>query len=160
MSMWEIDTLLISSIELIKESNLEKKNKKHIIWNLEQIPETYEFDAGRFLKSELDTTFEYEQKHPYQLGSIITKIAENTNNKELIYHWSAFLLNFWDTYFKDIENLEKIKAKHLTDIKNIFSKFNFNNFNPIHATLTISNCENEWFSREQNDLIKWFLTKE
>ncbi|WP_179348977.1 hypothetical protein [Winogradskyella pacifica] len=154
--MWEIDTLLKSSIELISDSKLNPELKKHIVWNLENIPEVYEFDAGNFIKSELDSSFTYKKMNPYGLGYLIINEAKNNNKNHLIYDWSAFLLNFWSEYFSNIDTLEHIKLNYLEHIKDIFSKYDFTDYEPIHTTLTIYNNGNKWFSEEQNNLIKWY----
>ncbi len=156
MSMWEIDTLLTSSIELIKKSDLDKESKKQLIWNLENIPEVYEFDAGGFSKTELDDDFNYSKTNPYELGLQVVVEAKKSNQNNLIYDSSAFLLNHWSEYFSETDKLENIKSKHLGEMKTIFFQFDFSNYEPLHATLTIYKDGNEWFSEEQNDLIKWY----
>ena len=158
MSMWEIDTILVKSIELIKNSNLTLESGKHIVWNLENIPETYEFDAGSFTKSEIENEDTYKRIHLFELGNLVLKEAENQNKIELIYDWSAFVLNFFD-FFAKIEHLEVLKSTYLEEMKSIFSKYNFEDYEPIHNTLTIYKNGNEWFSKERNDLMKWYYNK-
>lgn len=158
MGMWEIDTLLKSSIELIKDSELESESKKHVVWNLENIPEVYEFDAGSFEKSELTSSFEYRKMNPYELGVLIVRASKSKNKNNFIYDWSAFLLNFWNEYFSEIENIESLKSNYLEEMKNVFTKLNFTDYEPIHGSLTIYEDGNKWFSDEQNELIKWYCS--
>ncbi len=158
MSMWEIDTLLKSSIELIKTSNLDDKTKKHVLWNLENIPELYEFDAGCFEKSELDNDFEYKKMNPYEIGEILVLEANKSITKNLIYDWSAFLLNYGQEYFSEYFKIEYLKTTHLLKMKVIFSNLSFTDYEPIHASLTLYENGNDWFSQEQNELIRWYCT--
>ena len=158
MSMWEIDTLLTNSIELIKKSGLDNASKKQIIWNLEHIPDVYEFDAGNFSKTELDHDFNYNEINPFELGVQVVIEAQKNNTDSLIYDWSAFLLNNWTEYFSKTGKLEDIKSKYLEEMKAVFSKLNFKDYEPLHATLTIYENGNKWFSEEQNNLIKWYCS--
>ncbi|MFV0605544.1 MAG: hypothetical protein ACK5NK_06835 [Niabella sp.] len=158
MAMWEIDTLLTDSIKFIKASNLDNEMKKHLVWNLENIPELYKFDAGGFEKSELDSGFEYQKINPYKIGEIITMASNEGNTTNLIYDWSAFLLNFWQDYFSDTVKLEDIKSTHLLKMKEVFSTLDFTDYEPIHATLTIYKDGKGWFSQEQNELTQWYCT--
>ncbi len=157
MAMWEIDTLLKSSVDLVKNSGLIFDERRHLIWNLENIPHNYQFDAGCFEPSEVDKNFDYKTINPYELGLQIMKIVSSQENKHLIYDWSAFLLNFYP-YFEHLDTLEKIKSKYLEPMKKIYSNYSFDNYEPIHATLTIYNNGKEWFEEEQNELIKWFCS--
>ena len=154
--MWEIDALLKSSIAFIKDSKLDVESKKQMIWNFENIPELYEFDAGNFEKSEVDSNIDYKEINPYELGRLIIDEAKSKNRIDLIYKWSAFLLNFWSEYFSNIDTLENLKLNYLKPIKVIFTECDFVDYKPIHATLTIYKNGNKWFSEEQNNLIKWY----
>lgn len=156
MSMWEIDNLLTKSITLIQTSNISVVDKKHSIWNLEQLPEVYKFDAGGFTKQETDTSFQYKKKHPFELGVIIVDLAVKENNKGLIYDWSAFLLNYYHEYFLETDTLEALKTNYLQKIKLAYASQNFDTYKPTHASLTMYSKGNEWFSEAQNALIQWF----
>lgn len=152
MSMWEIDELLKGSISLVKSSSLSGNEKKHITWSLENLPEKYEMDAGGFSKTENEESSLYEEIPPFKLGGIISKIAIEQNKTDYIYDWSAFLLNYSSEYFK-----ENLKEGQLLQIKELYHKYNFIDYEPKHATLTIYQNGNEYFSDEQNELIKWFF---
>ncbi len=156
MSMWEIDDLLTRSIALIRTSDLNKESKKHLIRSLEDLPGMYDFDAGGFEKTELSYDFLYQDVNPYEIGINVAVVAVKVEDKALIYDWSAFLLNFWSEYFSKTENLEHIKSDALGNLKTVFSRFNFDDYQPIHASLTIYPDGNEQFSEEQNELIKWY----
>lgn len=156
--MWEIDTLLKNSIAVIKKSEISANQKKQIIWNLENIPELYEFDAG-VEKTELDKGFDYTPMNPYEIGVIVATESQNQSINHIIYDWSSFLLNFWQEYFSDNYNANELKQTHLLKLKSIYSNYNFDDYQPTHATLTMYNEGKNWFSTSQNELIKWFCTK-
>ncbi len=156
MAMWEIDVLLKSSIRLVEQSAMHTNKKKHLIWNLEQLPERYEFDAGGFEKSALDSNFEYKVIHPYELGLIISREAKRQNTPHFIYDWSAFLLNYWNQYFASLDALENLKSTYLEPMKALYHSFDFGAYEPIHASLTVYEKDQEWFEEEQNALIRWY----
>jgi len=158
MSLWEINTLLQKSIKLIQESNLDKENKKQIVWNLENIPEVYEFDAGGFEKSEISDNFDYKKIDIYELAYHIIVEAQLKKIYYLIYDWSAFLLNYWEDYFSNLHELDILKSKYLQKIKDTFSKLNFDDYTPTHPTLTLYKDGNKWFSEKQNNLITWYCS--
>ena len=150
MSMWEIDELLSGSISLIKDSNLTNNKKRNIIWNLENLPEKHEMDAGGFSKTENDKNSSYDEILPFELGEIISTIAIEQNKTDYIYDWSAFLLNYSNEYFK-------VNQKQLIQIKELYNKYDFSLYEPKHATLTIHKNGYKYFSDEKNERIKWFL---
>jgi len=152
MSMWEVDELLKDSIALIQNSKLEAIEKKNIIWNLENLPDKYEMDAGGFAKSELSDTYSYRLISPYKLGETVAEVSVEQNKQEHIYDWSAFLLNYFSEYFKT-----ESKETSLAKLKTLFQTHNFDNYRPKHATLTIYKDGNQYFDDEQNELIKWFV---
>ena len=152
MSMWEIDELLKGSISLVKESNLSEDEKRHVTWNLENLPEKFEMDAGGFSKTENDERSLYDEMPPFKLGEIISIVATEQNKTDYIYDWSAFLLNYSTEYF--IENLKKAT---LLQVKELYHNQEFSGYAPKHPTLTIYKDGNKYFSDEQNELIEWFL---
>ncbi len=157
MSMWEIDTILKKSINLVRDSNLNTDEKRNIIWSLENIPQNYAFDAGSFELTEDDDNYNYKVINPFQLGLIIMQITSQQDDKSLIYDWSAFLLNYF-SYFSGIDNLEHLKSNYLVEMKTIFHSFDFTNYEPIHNSLTIYKNGNQWFEEQQNQLIKWYFS--
>jgi len=156
MAIAEIDSLLTRSIKCIRNSELEKDVKKHIIWSLENLPETYDFDAGGFDKSELDGQFDYRTIDPFELGLFVSDEAKESEDKGLIYDWSAFLLNNNCEHFSKIDNEQKIEA--LQEIRKILFKIDFSSYQPIHPTMAIYPQGHASFSDVQNNLIHWFLT--
>ncbi len=74
----------------------------------------------------------------------------------MIYDWVAFLLNFWEEYFPADLTTDLIKEKYFEEIKKQFKQCEFNDYEPIHRTLTIYPESNGWFSEQQNQLIDWF----
>ncbi len=98
MAMWEIGTLLKSSMDLVRNSGLTFEGRRYLIWNLENIPQNYQFYAECFESSEGDKNFDYKTINPYELGLQMMKIVSSQEYKHLIYDWSAFLLNFYIIY--------------------------------------------------------------
>lgn len=156
--MWEINELLKNSISVIKNATIETNQQKNIIWNLENLPEKYQFDAGGFTKTENDSNFNYETMNPYEFGLLVCIEAEKQSKTDLIYNWSAFLLNYWSEYFADSTNLEELKNNSLLSLKEKFHKYSFEDYKPTHASLTMYKEGNKWFTEEQNNLIQWFYS--
>lgn len=158
MAMWEIDNLITRSIDVIKKSELEDDVKRHIVWSLEHLPETHEFDAGGFPKTEIDEEFEYREIDPFELGLFVSDEAKDLEENGLVYDWSAFLLNFSGEYFSKVDSEQKIEA--LQEIRSILFKLDFSNYQPTHPTMTIYPTGHKSFSEVQNNLIEWFLSSE
>ena len=159
MSVHEIDHLLKNSIKFVKESAFDESLKRQMIWSLENIPEKYAFDAGNFLKTEVDSSFDYLEINPYDLGvKILVEANNGSRDINLIYDWSAFLLNFGNEYFSEIGTIETLKETYLEKMSSIFKQHDFIDYKPLHRTLTVYQDGNDWFSKEQNDLIKWYCT--
>ncbi len=158
MGLWEIDMLLTNSIKLIQQSNLSEETKNNIIWNLENIPEWYEFDAGNFQKTIFNHASSLTKVNPYQVGLIVVTEANKQKAYNLIYDWAAFLLNYWEEYFIETDTIESLKTNYLAPIKSIYKQVDFTDYEPVHASLTMYKNGNEWFSEEHNNLIKWFCS--
>ena len=161
MSMWEIDELLKSSITLVQESDLSDSEKRNVTWNLENLAEKHEMDAGGFSKIENDDSSKYDDISPFKLGEITSTLASDKNQTDFIYDWSAFLLNFYGEYFSKFstndQSSDDQSKGELMKIKALYHKYDFSNYEPKHATLTIYKDGNNYFSEEQNQLIKWFF---
>lgn len=155
--MWEIDELLKGSISLVQKSSLVDTEKGNVVWSLENLPEKHEMDAGGFSKTENNINSLYDEINPFKLGEILSKIAIEQNQTDYIYDWSAFLLNFSGEYFNKYYSQDNLKESVLIKIKERYHKYDFNNYEPKHATLAIYKNGNKYFSDEQNQLIKWFL---
>ena len=128
-----------------------------MIWNLENLPEKHEMDVGGFSNTENNDNSLYDETNPFKLGEIIFRIAIEQNQTDSIYDWSAFLLNFSDEYFNEYYSPNKLKEEGLINLREKYHNHDFKNYVPKHATLTIYNGGNEYFSDEQNQLIKWLL---
>ncbi len=159
MALWEIDEIIISGIELIKQSELEPTFKKHILWNLENIPELYGFDAGMFNRTELDIGFTYERMNIYNVGYYVITEAKKRGYNDLVYDWSAFLLNFREGYFSEIAATDELREGVLKQVKLIFDSLDFSNYQPIHRSLTLYKDGRDWYSKDQKALVKWFCSK-
>jgi hypothetical protein len=152
--MWEVDELIKNSRTYVLGLKIDNDLKRNLIWNLEQIPSRYQFDAGGFEYLENENARFYKELSPFQVGLVIIQNAETSN--PLIYDWSAFLLNFWKEYFPGKLVPELIKEEYFKEIRGKFNLCDFSNYEPIHRTLTIYTERNSWFSEEQNQLIDWF----
>lgn len=156
MGMWELDTLLKESIQIILNSSLDVDERRIIVWNLETLPERYEFDAGKFERTETDKKFEYKLIDPYVLGFMMIKESDKQKNAASIYNWTAFMLNHWEEYFPTHKSSEFLKENYFAAYKITFRQYNFTAHKPIHASLTVFPEGNEWFSEKKNEMINWF----
>lgn len=127
---------------------------------MERIPEQYKFDAGGFPKSESDPDFPYRRMSVYAVGLHAFQLAETAQKFTLLYDWSAFLLNFWAEYFRHIDSLENLMTDFLNEMKIRFNQHDFSGYKPIHPTLTLYENGSNWFSDEQNELIRWYRAKD
>lgn len=143
----EIDELLLKSIKLINKTTLLLDERRNIIWNLENIPEMYKFDAGGFAVTETDKDFNYQVINPFKIAETISQYAHNQASNDLIYDWSALLLNFWQEYFYESSPLTILKDERLVRLKSIYHEHDFSSYNPIHVTLTIYPEGNRHFSK-------------
>ncbi len=160
MSMYEIDILLKNSIKMCKKADLH--DKRNVIWNLEQMPNPnrLNLDAGCFEMSEVDEDFKYSEMNIFELIKIVMNLAnKEPEHYHLIYDWSAFMMNFYE-HIKAYQPFDKEQIKKdLQPVKELFKNHNFDNYEPIHPTLTVYYGGNDdWFGDEQNEFIKWYAS--
>ncbi len=157
MGMHEIDTLIVDATQLILHSDLDPASKRNLIRNLESIPGRHKFDAGGFTPIERDEANSYEEVHIYIAALEVVRLAKRNAQDATIYHWCAFVLNNWDAYFRaSAPPLPDLKAGELGELRNIYRSVNPALIEPMHATLTMYPEGMDWFSEDQNALIRWF----
>lgn len=85
---------------------------------------------------------------------VMVKLAHEQENKAFVYHWIALTLNnYW--LFGELSNEELIE-KYLTEMRQIFSQYDYTHFEPLHESLTMQEAPNEYFEDKANELISWF----
>lgn len=158
MSLHEVDTLLSRSIIFLKNSTLEATKKRQLIWNIERLPNHYDMDAGGFPLSE--TGEDVAPIFAAALGKIIVEEAHQQKDQFLVYHWTAFLLNYFD-YFKEDMPVETLLEEHLIVVKNIYHQYDFEDYEPLHRSLEVYEVLEEemedWFSPLQLEILDWFF---
>lgn len=157
--MREIDVLTSSSIDLFRRAPIETNKRRILIWNLEQLHIHYKIDAGGFELSETDQQSNYTKLSPFSMAEAVTHHAADFDASHLIYDWSAFLLNFWESHgFASTNDITGVQEQ-LMPLKKIYWQHNFANYKPIHATLTVYSDGFSHFSDAQNAVIKWFTAQ-
>ena len=158
MSLHEVNTLLSRSITFLKNSTLEAAKKRQLIWNIERLPNRYDMDAGGFPHSETGT--DVAPIFAAILGKMIIEEAHQQKDQFLVYHWTAFLLNYFD-YFKEDMPVEILLEEHLAVVKKIYHQYDFEDYDPIHRSLEVYEVLEEemeaWFSPLQLEILDWFL---
>lgn len=74
-----------------------------------------------------------EKMSSYDLGLYLIREADKLKEKAPVYDWTAYLVAFGD----DVDSEELIK-KYFKEIKKIWSKYDYSDYEPIHACLTLS----------------------
>ncbi|MGH1335030.1 MAG: hypothetical protein ACRBFS_02805 [Aureispira sp.] len=158
MSLYEVDELLTRSITFFKKSALKAEKKRPLIWNLERLPKRYDMDAGNFPLSEIGD--DVAPIFAAVLGKIVIEEAHQQKDQYLVYHWTAFLLNYFD-YFKEDMPLAQLKEEHLSVVKDIYHQYDFEDYEPAHRSLEVYEVLEEemeaWFSPLQLEILDWFL---
>lgn len=158
MSLHEVDDLLKRSFKLIRKSKLPADHKRALIWNLERLPNRYDMDAGGY-----DITETGDNVTPviaHALGKAVVEEAHHNKDKNLIYDWSSFLLNYFD-YFKEDASFAILKKEYMGPIRAIYQQYNFEGHKASHRSLEvyeeIDEDMEEWFSKQQVELMQWFV---
>ncbi len=161
MGMHEIDALIVDATQLARNSDLNPAAKRNLIWNLESIPGRYEFDAGGFSRIETNQACSYENVPIYVVALDLVRLAQRVEDDATIYHWCAFVLNHWDAYFRvSALPVPALKAGELGELRNLYRSINPTLIEPMHATLTMYPEGVNWFSDDQNELIRWFCANQ
>lgn len=74
-----------------------------------------------------------ERMNVYDLGLYLIREADKLKDKVPVYDWAAYLVAFGD----DLDQEELIE-KYFREIKEIWSKYDYSDYEPIHNTLTLS----------------------
>lgn len=74
-----------------------------------------------------------EKMYSYDLGLYLIREADKLKLKEPVYDWAAYLVAFGE----DVDADELIK-KYFKEIKKIWSKYDYSDYEPIHSSLTLS----------------------
>lgn len=92
----------------------------------------------------------------YELGLEIIKEAHEQKNKNGVYNWTAFLINYGLNYFQQKESIAVLKEKYFKVIRVIFEQYDFTNHDPMHPSLEVLKTPTDWLGEEENEFIKWF----
>lgn len=92
----------------------------------------------------------------YDLGLDIIKEANEQKNKEGVYNWTAFLINYGFSYFEPKESIELLKENYFKTIKQIYNQYDFSNYEPMHDSLEVMKPPLDWLGQAENEFIKWF----
>ncbi|SFO90065.1 hypothetical protein SAMN05428949_6911 [Chitinophaga sp. YR627] len=100
--------------------------------------------------------------YSYDLGIYLIREADKLKEKERVYDWTAFLI----AYGED-DDTEKLIKKYFKEIKKIWSKYDYSDYEPIHESLTVSrellDEADDWkdtFEDGREDLLDWFFDEE
>ena len=162
MSLYEIDDLLLASVALVRAAEADGARRKNAIWNLEQIPERYGFDAGGFDKTETGEMSGYETMDAPEVAIRVARLADATGDRALVYDWTAFMLIWGPGYFDAFQDLDSLKQGALGELKEIFGKHDYEGHQPRHRSLTMDLEEMEEMAEETGDerlvaLMRWML---
>lgn len=102
-----------------------------------------------------------ENMFSYDLGIYLIREADKLGRKAEIYDWTAYLMAFGD----DVESEELIE-KYFKEIKAIWSKYDYSDYEPIHSSLTLSrealDDDDDWrdtFEDGREGLMDFFFNK-
>lgn len=100
-----------------------------------------------------------EMMYSYDLGLYLIREADKLNLKEPVYDWAAYLIAFGE----DVE-AEELIEKYFKEIKKIWLKYDYSDYEPIHASLTLSrealDDDEDWkdtFEDGREGILDWFF---
>jgi len=103
-----------------------------------------------------------EEMYSYDLGLYLIREADKLKLKEPIYDWAAYLVAYGDD-----DEQEELIEKYFKEIKKIWSKYDFSDYEPIHATLTLSrealDDDEDWkdsFENGRDEILDFFFDEE
>jgi len=115
------------------------------------------YDFGSPLWQQLEE--EVPQKFAfYDLGLEIIQEAHEQKYKNMVYDWTAFLINYGLNYFEQKESIEVLKKKYFTDMKYIFTQYDFSDYTIMHHSLEVMKSPQDWMEEEASQFIQWFNT--
>ncbi len=92
----------------------------------------------------------------YDLGLEIIKEAHEQKDKNRVYDWTAFLINYGLNYFEQTESIEVLKEKYFETIKGIFTAYNFSDYTIMHRSLEVMKSPEDWLGEEESKFVVWF----
>ena len=102
-----------------------------------------------------------EEMYSYDLGLYLIREADKLKDKAPVYNWTAYLVAFGE----DVE-AEELIEKYFKEIKEIWSKYDYSDYEPIHYSLTLSrealDDDEDWkdtFEDGRDGLLDWFFGK-
>lgn len=100
----------------------------------------------------------------YDLGLFLIRAAHRRQHKELIYDWTAFLLKFGYHFVDKSVTVEEVIEKRFVEIKEIWSGYDYTDYEPLRDSLTIDIHDeeelNDWIislGGVRGGLLQWFL---
>jgi hypothetical protein len=92
----------------------------------------------------------------YDLGLEIIKEAHEQKQKNVVYDWTAFLINYGLNYFKQTESIDVLKEKYFETIKEIFKGYDFSDYTVMHPSLELMKAPEDWLGEEESKFVEWF----
>lgn len=92
----------------------------------------------------------------YELGLEIIQEAHEQKDRNAVYDWTAFLINYGFNYFEQKEPISVLKEKYFYSIKTILNQYDFTNYDPMHRSLEVMKTTTDWLGEKENEFIKWF----
>lgn len=92
----------------------------------------------------------------YDLAKEIIEMAHHQKNENLVYDWTAFMLNYGVPFFSPELEDEKMITKYIAPIKIIFDSYSYDAYEPIHESLTVEMPPIEWADEKTIQLYEYF----
>lgn len=115
------------------------------------------YDLGSPLWEELEGE-KPQELALYDLGLEIIKESHEQKDKNGVYDWTAFLINYGLNYFEQSQSLEVLKEQYFKTIKSIFKAYDFSDYKAIHRSLELMQSPEDWLGDEESKFIEWFNT--
>jgi hypothetical protein len=113
------------------------------------------YDLGTPLWEELEKERPQELAL-YDLGFEIIKEAHEQKDKNGVYDWTAFLINYGLNYFEQTQSIAVLKEQYFKTIKNIFKTYDFADYAIMHQSLEVMKTPEDWLREEESAFIEWF----
>lgn len=149
------DKLKEKSFEWINQNpneSLSGKNPSVAYWDKKSLKIYVDFGSNFYslLPNESNEKIEF-----LDLGLKIIQEADKLNALDIIYDWTAFMINYLLSMFPTESTLENLNSKYFSQIKEIFRHYDFSNHEPLHRNLVLENMS--WHSEIQKELTKFIL---
>ncbi|WP_156039710.1 hypothetical protein [Aureispira sp. CCB-QB1] len=113
----------------------------------------YDFGSPLWDQLEEDSPQEFDL---YDLSLEIILEAHEQKDKNRVYDWTAFLINYGLNFFKPNHSIDFLKETYFRAIKAIFQQYDFSSYKAMHPSLEIMEAPLEWLGEEENDFLQWF----